>query len=109
MAAIFSFKMSKISFGDPWVRMPALRSDTANAFLPQLQAGLAGPGGEIPGISGVPYGTDAGPLAQAGLPCVVFGPGDIAQAHTEDEWIEIDQVIDATDRYFNLLSRWHQA
>jgi acetylornithine deacetylase len=101
--------MSKISFGDPWVRMPALRSDTANAFLPQLQAGLAGPGGEIPGISGVPYGTDAGPLAQAGLPCVVFGPGDIAQAHTEDEWIEIDQVIDATDRYFNLLSRWHQA
>jgi acetylornithine deacetylase len=57
----------------------------------------------------VPYGTDAGPLAQAGLPCVVFGPGDIAQAHTEDEWIEIDQVIDATDRYFNLLSRWHQA
>ena len=97
---------SKISFGQPWVRMPALRSDTAQAFLPKLQSLLAGQSGEIPQISGVPYGTDAGPLAQAGLPCVVFGPGNIAQAHTEDEWIEVDQVIDATDRYFNLLSRW---
>ena len=24
--------------------------------------------------------------------CVVFGPGDIAQAHTKDEWIELEQV-----------------
>ena len=26
-------------------------------------------------------------LAQGGIPSVVFGPGDIAQAHTADEWI----------------------
>ena len=38
------------------------------------------------------YATDAGFFAAAGIPCVVFGPGDIAQAHTADEWIELAQV-----------------
>ncbi len=98
----------KIRFGEPWVRMPALRSELSEPFWNRLQQGLAGSGGIAPEIGGVPYGTDAGPLAQAGLPCVVFGPGDIAQAHTEDEWIEADQVAEAADRYFTLLSQWHR-
>lgn len=38
------------------------------------------------------YGTNASVYAAAGVPCVVFGPGSIAQAHTVDEWIEVDQV-----------------
>ena len=52
--------------------------------------------------SGVPYGTDAGPLGERGLPCLVFGPGDIAQAHTKDEWIELDQVRLAAEAYFEI-------
>lgn len=36
---------------------------------------------------GVHYFCDAGPLSEGGTPAVVFGPGDIAQAHTSDEWI----------------------
>lgn len=38
---------------------------------------------------GVHYFCDAAPLAAGGIPSVVFGPGDIAQAHTADEWISI--------------------
>ncbi len=38
---------------------------------------------------GVHYFCDAAPLAEGGTPSVVFGPGDIAQAHTSDEWISI--------------------
>lgn len=38
------------------------------------------------------YGTNASVYAAAGVPCVVFGPGSIAQAHTADEWIEVSQV-----------------
>ena len=49
---------------------------------------------------GVPYGTDAGPLGASGLPCVVFGPGDIAQAHTKDEWVDLDQVRQAAEAYY---------
>ena len=48
-------------------------------------------------IAGVPYNTDATHLAAAGVPSVVFGPGDIAQAHTTNEWVEVDQVIAAVE------------
>lgn len=41
---------------------------------------------------GVPFGTDAAPYDAAEVPVVVFGPGDIAQAHTADEWIELKQL-----------------
>jgi acetylornithine deacetylase len=39
--------------------------------------------------AGVRYFSDASVLAQGGTPSVVFGPGDIAQAHTADEWISL--------------------
>jgi len=41
---------------------------------------------------GAHYFCDAAVLASGGIPCVVFGPGDIAQAHTADEWIEVRQL-----------------
>ncbi len=41
---------------------------------------------------GVPFGTDAATIAAAGVPSVVFGPGSIAQAHTADEWLSLDEL-----------------
>jgi acetylornithine deacetylase ArgE len=52
---------------------------------------------------GVPYGTDASKLAEAGLPSVVLGPGDIAQAHTVDEWIEVAEMERAVEVYVELV------
>jgi acetylornithine deacetylase len=39
--------------------------------------------------AGVDYFCDAAILADGGIPSVVFGPGNIAQAHTSDEWISL--------------------
>jgi acetylornithine deacetylase/succinyl-diaminopimelate desuccinylase-like protein len=39
--------------------------------------------------AGVHYFCDASVLAHGGIPSIVFGPGDIAQAHTADEWISL--------------------
>ena len=49
----------------------------------------------------VPYGTDASTLALAGIPAVVFGPGDIARAHTCDEWVPVEEVAQASERFTN--------
>jgi acetylornithine deacetylase len=41
----------------------------------------------------VPYGSEAGRFQKAGIPTVLCGPGNIAQAHQPDEWIEEDQLV----------------
>jgi acetylornithine deacetylase/succinyl-diaminopimelate desuccinylase-like protein len=45
---------------------------------------------------GVSYFCDASVLARAGVPSIVFGPGDIAQAHTAEEWIGSKSLAGAT-------------
>jgi acetylornithine deacetylase len=53
---------------------------------------LAAEWGGTAGDRKVTYGTEAGIFARAGIPTVVCGPGDIAQAHAPDEFIELDQI-----------------
>ena len=38
---------------------------------------------------GAPWFCDAAVFARQGVPSIALGPGSIAQAHTEDEWIDI--------------------
>ncbi|MFQ6047903.1 MAG: M20 family metallopeptidase [Phycisphaerae bacterium] len=42
--------------------------------------------------AGMPYFADSGPLRASGAEVVIFGPGQPAQAHTADEFIELDQL-----------------
>jgi succinyl-diaminopimelate desuccinylase len=51
---------------------------------------------------GVDFFCDAAPLAAGGIPGIVFGPGDIAQAHTADEWIALESL----ERGTRLLTRF---
>ncbi len=53
---------------------------------------------------GVNYFADTGPFSQAGITSVLFGPGDIAQAHTADEFLELDQLYQATEVVLTLLT-----
>ena len=84
-----------------WLACPALEALPA----PELRARFARALDAVQGrheVLAVPFGTDASSIAEAGIPAIVFGPGDIAQAHTKDEWIELDQV----DRAAEVLYRF---
>lgn len=50
----------------------------------------------------VSYGTEAGQFQVAGYSAVVCGPGDIAQAHQADEYIEVSQ-LDAGQAFMEQL------
>jgi len=54
--------------------------------------------------AGVDYFCDAAVLAEGGIPSVVFGPGDIAQAHTADEWISLRSLERAKELLVNYLA-----
>ena len=52
----------------------------------------------------VPYGTDAF-FYQDSIEAVILGPGDIAEAHTNGEWIEVAQLHRAIDVYSPMIER----
>jgi acetylornithine deacetylase len=54
---------------------------------------------------GVDYFCDASILSAGGIPSVVFGPGNIAQAHTTDEWISLKSLRGAADILRRFLQR----
>ena len=57
----------------------------------------------LPIGNAVDFWTEASLFSQAGLTAIVFGPGDIAQAHTADEWVSLQQLSDAASHYHRLL------
>jgi acetylornithine deacetylase len=62
---------------------PAL--DLMKVLLPDE---VSSNGGTLP-VDVVSYGTEAGLFQAAGIPAVLWGPGDIAVAHRPDEFIEV--------------------
>ena len=53
---------------------------------------------------GVPYFTDASPLSMQGTAALVYGPGNIAQAHSKNEWVSLEEVEKAEQSVFRFLS-----
>lgn len=57
----------------------------------------------------VAYGSDASRIsAIAGIPAVVLGPGSIAQAHTADEWVPVDEVVRSAELYAEICRLFGQ-
>lgn len=50
-------------------------------------------------LTGFSMGTDGRHFAALGYPTIIYGPGDPALAHQPDEWVGIDEVVDATKAY----------
>ena len=70
---------------------PRQANALSDELLAALQAALDASG--LPTqLTGAPYATDGGDLAAAGLPVVVLGPGDIAQAHADQEWLDLQEL-----------------
>jgi acetylornithine deacetylase len=92
---------SPIDHDRPMTQSRGLRDEHNRAWAQEI-AESASALGRRSQLVGVPYGTDAWALAEAGLETVVFGPGSIDQAHTEDEWIDIDQLEQAAEIFYRL-------
>ena len=54
-------------------------------------------------FSAVHYGSDAGVYKAHGVPSLILGPGSIRQAHTKEEFIELEQVVTAARIYAEII------
>jgi acetylornithine deacetylase len=84
------------SCSEAWLRAPALNPIGSEVLVSLLGSAIDSVRG-CHQVSAVPYCTDGSTLTQAGIPTVVFGPGDIAKAHTCDEWVPLDDVEQACE------------
>lgn len=56
---------------------------------------------------GVPYWTDGAILSHsASIPTCLFGPGDISVAHSPDEYVDAEDVLQAADIYRNIAQKF---
>jgi acetylornithine deacetylase len=80
--------------------LPPESSASLHAWMqPVLQAQ-----GLNPAAVGAPYATNASHYAAAGAQVLVLGPGQLAQAHTKDEWLDRRALAQATALYSALLA-----
>ena len=59
---------------------------------------------DLPIGNAVDFWTEASLFSAAGLTAFVYGPGDIAQAHTADEWVALDQLERYTASIIRILA-----
>lgn len=100
--------VADVAARDPWLRdhPPAIRWDNDGLpgwdldprhLLPASFAVAQRAAGRPERTVGITSGCDAGTLVQAGIPVVVFGPGDMARAHSPNEFVREDEVRVATE------------
>ncbi|MEO6121716.1 MAG: M20 family metallopeptidase [Acidimicrobiales bacterium] len=93
------YEMKTSVFGE------ASELDAAHPFVGRLQSAMTAVLGGPQPIIGMPFATDARFVRnQAGVPAVVCGPGELAQAHTHDESVAIDRLVDAAAVYAELFA-----
>jgi acetylornithine deacetylase len=86
----------------PWFKVGALDPRGSEDLVTRLGTAIDAVVGKHD-VTAVPYGTDASTIAAAGIPSVVFGPGDIAKAHTCDEWVSLAEVEHASEILYRFL------
>ncbi|HEU4582786.1 MAG TPA: M20/M25/M40 family metallo-hydrolase [Polyangiaceae bacterium] len=89
--ALSAAGVSEVKLLDVRIGKEPLFTEPAQLAVQRCQRALKRAGCD-PEPCSVAFGTDAGQLAQAGIPSVVLGPGSIRRAHTESEYVELDQL-----------------
>ncbi|MEP6484255.1 MAG: acetylornithine deacetylase [Rudaea sp.] len=90
-------------------RGPALPSgDVAGAESRRLAARDAADALGLPIGNAVDFWTEASLFSAAGYTAFVYGPGDIAQAHAADEFVELAQLQTAAESYVRIIGEAHR-
>ncbi len=94
-----AYDMETLVFGE------ASELEPGHPFVRRLQVAMTAVLGAPQPLIGMPFATDARFVRnQAGIPAVVCGPGDLAQAHAHDESVSVERLVDAAAVYAELFA-----
>jgi len=86
----------QVPFSGPPLPAAGQNEDQARAFAEACV---------LPASEPVDFWTEASLFSAAGMPALVLGPGDIAQAHTIDEWVALEQLDRAAELYAKVVEQ----
>ncbi len=86
----------------PQLMVPGMSVSSDHELVQAVSAVVREVTGRAP-LNGMTGTTHAGPMAEAGIPGVVFGPGAMGQAHTATEELDLNQLEQAAAVYEALM------
>jgi acetylornithine deacetylase len=117
--AEFEDYVTRVAGVDPWLRdhPPEIEWEVAGVSFPPAEIPLDHPlceavGGAYREVLGEPEWKgfeavcDLAWLAEAGIPGLIYGPGDAVQAHTTAEYVALDDLLAATKVVALALVAW---
>ncbi len=87
----------KVEREEPYVASPSMEVDKNERVVKALFQSIKDNIDRKPKIRGGKFDSDAGKFVAQGIPTPVFGPGNILQAHSKDEWVEVREVMQAAE------------
>ena len=107
--------VAEASASDPWLSVHPARVSWPGGIAPgrlapmilllAVQSSCADAAGWTPASTGAPYGSDLRLYANAGIPTLQLGPGDVAAAHSADEYVPLADLVDCARSYAVLALR----
>lgn len=115
---LFEQAVASVGLDDPWLKDHPVEVEWFEGQFESGETPLNAPilqsltethreilGGD-PQTHGVSYGSDLRLFTRyAGMPAVLYGPGDVALAHAANEWLPLDELVAATEVYTRLIAR----
>ena len=92
-----------VEFGETFRGDSLPAGDTATAEARRLAARDLADELDIPIGNAVDFWTESALFSAAGFTSFVYGPGDIAQAHSADEWVALDQLAHYAQTIYRIV------
>ena len=117
--AALSATLEAVSAVDPWLwqHPPTLewiegqfepgQTALSEPIVAELSRAHLALTGSLPVVQGVPYGSDLRLFTEHGkVPAILYGPGDVALAHTVEERVELEEVFACARSLALLMINW---
>ncbi len=116
----FEDYIARVAAADPWLREhpPEIEWGVAGVSFPPNEVALDHPlavaladafgavAGEAPTWGGFEAVSDVAWLAEAGIPAILYGPGDFEHAHSSHEHVRVDELVEVAAVVAGAIAGW---